>query len=298
MTDPRIEDSLRELDRARRPSEAEQARIRRGVHDRMVGRARRRRRLPLLAVAASAVLVAAVVLWPRGPEPIARALSSEQGSQLRLGDHVTLVYEGRGQASGSDGDITIHWEWGTLHTDVTPTQGVALRVQTDEGSARVVGTVFDVTRDAIGTEVAVLEGTVELTCQGSSPLLLEVGTRHRCYRSAEAALQEARRAPGPAEALAIIERGAQLPGAPAAHRELELRRIDALRATGRGDEALELARSYLDAGHQHRRAELLSVASELAFVMGGCAEAAPLLEALAATPSPPPAAVAQWEACR
>ncbi len=295
-----LERSLRELDEARRPDEATVHRVGQGVRDRLVQRSRTPRRSWLtLAVAGAGALVvlAALLAWPRGPQVVDRPLAAERSEQVRLGDEVRVVYEGHGQAIGNDRDLTIHWEQGTLHTEVTPQQGVSLRVQTDEASVRVVGTIFEVRRDALGTEVAVHEGRVELRCRGEEAAPLGAGEQRLCFRSSEAALQACRQAPSAERVLAVIERGLTLDGSPASHRELELRRVVALRALERPAEALAVAQSYLDAGHQHRRAEMLRIASELAYEQLGCSAALPLLDELATSPDAPPAALEQRARC-
>jgi hypothetical protein len=299
MSEQRLRGILQELDRARQPDAQACQRQHQGVHDRLLARARRPRRIAAVVAAAAALAVALAVALGvlQGPAPIRASLVAETSGQAQLGDDVQVVFHGSGQATGEAKDITIHWEQGTLHTAVEPEQGVHLEVRTPEATVSVVGTVFDVARDPLGTAVSVSRGRVAVTCRGDEPVEIGAAEEHRCYRSAEAALQDALRSPTAEEALDILQRAAALEGAPAAHREVEAHMVEALRALGRDAEALAVARAYLDAGHPHRRVELLGVASELAFIEGGCELARPLLAELVAEDDAPVAALEQWARC-
>lgn len=276
MSDWQHEDDLRALARAEAPDAAEVA----ALHARLRQSPRRRTpgvRLPVaLALGAAAAL--GVVALRLAPRRLDRALVAEvEPVHEPLGAAVAVTYEGRGAVAGVARDLEITWEAGRLRTDVAPGRGVALRVVTPEATVTVVGTAFTVDRDQRGTTVAVERGTVDLACRGEPRRALEAGLDRVCFRSAAAALQQARETADPAVALEVLDRGLALGAEGPVAVELGLSRVERLQALGRTEEALQEAERLLEGGAAHRQAELRAQAARLAWDQGGCARALPHL---------------------
>ncbi|MBX2802960.1 MAG: FecR domain-containing protein [Myxococcales bacterium] len=165
-----LQDHFDAMRAATEPSPGRLARIRAG----------RSRRVPWgrLALAAVAVGLATLWLWPEAPEPVQHALEGVAGQQL--GPHVHVHSDGTGEVSGHAQHLTVQWRSGSLQVEVVPERGVQLQVVTDEAVVRVVGTAFDVTRDALGTQVAVTRGQVALRCADGPERMLTANQSQAC----------------------------------------------------------------------------------------------------------------------
>jgi ferric-dicitrate binding protein FerR (iron transport regulator) len=254
----------------------------------------------LLALVALTALFAAVRL----PAPDATRLSARlEAHELRedtLTPAVGVSYQGSGDVSGTDRAPTIRWETGGLHVAVTPGAGVALSVETAEAVVRVVGTVFDVTRDALGTRVDVTRGHVVVACTRGAPQDLYPGDTTTCLPARPLGLLGRARALAEAGApsndvlatltLGLSEAG---PGDDAARDELTALEVAALARAGRRAEARRVADGLLAAGAGVRRGAVARIAGQIALDAEGCAAALPYLEAI-----PSPERTADDEAAR
>jgi hypothetical protein len=99
-------------------------------------------------------------VWTARPE-LERQLGPT-ASWEALTDEVSVYSAG----SGRWRDGTLLWSEGELRVSVTPDQGAHLRILTPEAVIEVQGTVFRVSRDAFGTQVATERGQVSVTCVG------------------------------------------------------------------------------------------------------------------------------------
>lgn len=232
----------------------------------------RPRRFPFAILLLPAGVVAAAFLWLRAPEP--RPLGAER--TVALADVVTLDVQGEGTLLGEASQARITWESGELAVEVRPDRGVNLRVETDEGTATVVGTGFVVTRDALGTRVDVRHGTVAVDCVDGHSSRLEAGGSTTCLPVRAAGLLararalEAGGAPLP-DVLAALDAGLRSGARGVAQGELAARRIRVLATLGRVDEAAVAADTFLAGSETYRRAEVLALALDLAVRRGDCA---------------------------
>ena len=160
---------------------------------------------------------------------------------------------------------------------------------------RVVGTGFTVSRDALGTHVAVLHGRVEVRCGAGEPTFLGGGETESCLPTSAAGLLGRARAlqaagAGPAAVLVAVQEGLDRTTSEGAVRdELRVMRIQLLASLGRTGEALSDARGYLDRPSAPRSVEVFRMAAQLALADGGCVAADPWLAALRAHPAAEPA---------
>lgn len=250
----------------------------------------RPRAAPLLAgslLAAAALVLAFIASRPL--EPIDRVIQDVGAAPL--GDAVAARWDGLGRAVGTPRDLRVEWMAGQLAIDVTPKRGVSLTVQTDEATVHVVGTRFDVLRDAEGTTVSVREGRVATRCASGPERVLGAGERVECLPITPAALlgrarAQGRRGADPTEILATLDAVRGDTGAVAT--EVTLLRAATLADADQESDALLLAEQALEAGGGHRRVELLRLATTLAVSIGGCARASTHASELAALGEPTP----------
>lgn len=254
---------------------------------------------------------AAAVAWfvaqppPLAPAaPLAVALESPADWHSEaLSPDVSLNFQGTGAVAGDTRAPRIQWERGALTVEVTPQRGIDLVVATREAEVRVVGTGFTVSRDALGTHVAVLHGRVEVRCGAGEPRFLGGGETESCLPTSAAGLLGRARAlqaagAGPAAVLAAVEDGLDRTTSEGALRdELRVMRIALLGSLGRHGEALADAQGYLDRPSAPRSIEVFRMAAQLALADGGCAAAAPWLAALRAHPAAEPADAALGAEC-
>ncbi len=177
-------------------------------------------------------------------------LTATERTERALTPAVALAFRGSGSATGPFVSPRLHWDVGTLDVEVDPAAGIDLVVDTSEGRARVVGTGFTVTRDALGTTVEVAHGAVAVSCGDGWSGTLRATERHAClpltasgWLMRVGALRDS--GASPEVALEAVTRGLALapPSDPVAAELLESR-VEILLATGRIEEAREAARAY------------------------------------------------------
>ncbi len=237
--------------------------------------------LPLGMAAAMAAGVL-LVLWP---QPSVDGVL--QNGSMKLGKQVKMQVAGTGEARGDVQAMEIDWKQGDLSVEVEPNQGVQLSVITDEGSVRVVGTGFDVRRNALGTLVTVRHGKVSVDCTLGQHFLLTAEQSATCLPvTAAGALGRARQLEGTAEAAVLLpelEAALARPDATGAvASELAAMRTTALLSLGRTEEALQVAEAALAADGGTRAVELHRVAARLRLRRQDCTGALPHLLALQA----------------
>ncbi len=215
----------------------------------------------LAAGALAAVL--AVVLLPRGSAPTGELLAETTTEASPL-PGLDLTFEGHGLLQGTDDAPVIAWEAGTLGVEVHPAAGLEVTVRTGEAAVRVLGTVFEVTRDPTGTHIAVTRGAVGVTCSRGGEHRLEAGADAFCLPTSAAGMLARARAQQDANApatsvLESVADGLTRPGATdPVTVELRIVRIEALRDAGKTSEALAEARALLpDAAHREREVRAL-----------------------------------------
>lgn len=254
-------------------------------------------RVPLgVAGVAAAAALLAWVLVPGEPvdAPVAAALqSTDSRGHLALGEGLELDFDGNGELSGSLRQPRIAWHQGRLRVSVEPDSVETLSVQTRDAEVVVEGTVFEVSRDLLGTEVRLERGAVTVRCEDGAEVRLQDQGRATCLPTTPGGLLARARglheAEGPSDAvLESVRRGLALVGvdqpAGAELKVLELRlRVE----RGELAEAREAARVYLVAGAQLRRSYVEATARELAVQEGDC----DLLGLLAPVDEPAEAAV-------
>jgi ferric-dicitrate binding protein FerR (iron transport regulator) len=225
-----------------------------------------------IGAAAGAVVVAifAAVTLDLGPEarPLAMVLP-EVPALVAPTEHVALEVDGTGRVSGTTRDVLVTWEAGKLGVEVERDAGIALQVATPEASARVVGTGFDVLRDAFGTTIAVRHGLVDVACGEGEPIRLGASERRSCLPVTAAGLlgraRAQQRSGSPAdEILTTLDLGLERQPSPQIRDELRVARIDVLVRARRHADALSEAEAYLAGGGELRRQEIERLASDLA----------------------------------
>ena len=257
-------------------------------------------------VAAAAVTLIVGAAWLTRPAPVdqdrAVAITLEPSPEPRpVGDAVRLSPNGTGTVSGTERSPTIVWTSGTIGVDVDPGRGIGLTVSTREAEVRVIGTVFEVTRDALGTTVDVTRGTVAVTCAAGADHVLEADQRTTCLPTTAPGLlgraNELKRAGAPwADVLATVE--AALPQATGPFLgELVAVQAEALGALGRHGEARAAADRYLGLGGP-RVVDLLRIGANAALAERGCDAALPYLERLEERGEGDPELLARCEAGR
>jgi ferric-dicitrate binding protein FerR (iron transport regulator) len=283
------------------------ARLRAGLDARRVHHRRVRfAQLSSAGVAAAAAMVAVVLpaelpAPPPAPVPLAASFDGPSDGPVQAGPGVRLELDGTGELTGDALAPRLAWSAGKVEVSVEPNAGIDLRVQTREGEVRVVGTVFSVERDPLGTTVGVSRGKVEVSCEGQPARYLTAGQTSTCWPTSAGGLLGRARAldtgAAPAEAvLETIDAGlAQGKGTGPIHDELTVLRIQKLQAAGRPDDALPAARAYLAAGSALRRGEVARLGAELLDDDSSCEDATGILAAVreSGTISPPLTALAE-----
>lgn len=262
-----------------------------GAADRVWARLqqRRRPRSPWRAVllGGSVVLAAAaLVLALRVPEaPRVLEVTATTPSEAWSAE-VGFAYGGLGTVTGTDRDVRVAWSSGTLTAEVAPGTGTTLSVVTDEARVEVVGTVFSVQRDRLGTTTTVSRGAVRVACaDGWSGLIGPHDGPRTCVPTG--AVQLLSRADAladggaaPDAVLQALDAGlAASTPASAVRAEILVRRMELHGLAGRVDQALADADAYLDQTGP-RRDEVLRHAGWLAARDGRCAQAERYLQDL------------------
>ncbi len=241
------------------------------------------------AVAVVAIVLFALLPTPVEPvAPISAVLKSSEAVDTSPMDGVRLRYVGSGDLDVRDGQPTIKWQSGNLDIDVDHGRGIELTILTQEGAIEVIGTMLAVERSALGTEVSVSHGLVEVTCVKAEPLHVSAGEAAVCEPvTAAGRLGRARHlqltgASSP-EVLLAVDSGLAIAEGPVKS-ELLAFRIQHLLSLERTAEALDAAEAYLDSGIVLRRADIQSLAADLALVQDGCERALPHLRGVAKAP--------------
>lgn len=190
---------------------------------------------------------------PESPVPPASfELPLRESGELRASTLVQLRWAGEGDVSGAEQAPRIAWRQGTLDVEVVPERNVDLVVTTDEARVQVHGTVFSVTRDALGTAVAVTRGVVSVECAGGAAFRLAGGMSTTCGPVRAAALLRRARAlqeKDPAAALADIDQALRDATRPLIlDDELLALRVALLGRNGRNAEAVQAAVAYVRGG--------------------------------------------------
>jgi len=237
----------------------------------------------VIAVAALLLLVVFQRPSRQAPEPIAVELQApSQWSEAQPVEALSLRFRGNGTVSGDSEAPRIDWRWGELDVDVDPTAGLAVTVQTDEATIRVLGTAFLVDRSPLGTDVVVARGEVAVECAGSETVI-GVNEQRTCLPlSSEGRLGRARALHDrDGASRALLEEVESIGADPsdAAGYELLALRIEILSQLEDYDDALDAAEA-LAAQHGPRREELLHVTAGLAYALHGCSRASPHLSSL------------------
>ncbi|MEN0062316.1 MAG: FecR domain-containing protein [Myxococcota bacterium] len=229
-------------------------------------RSARRRRGPLLAAGlgfASVLMAFFASLSSSPPQALNTTLHATEGPLTLLTDTVSVAVDGNGHVRGTDIEPVITWERGRLVVYVTPNAGIRLVVDTPESRVTVLGTMFAVERDPIGTYVDVARGTVQVECRNGPTSRLTAGDDTTCWPVTPSGLLgrartlERRDAPV-AEVMASLERALILDGLPAVRGEVLAQLVRTLLQANRPADARRIARQYLDEGHLPRRDELTS----------------------------------------
>ncbi|GDX78306.1 hypothetical protein LBMAG42_01170 [Deltaproteobacteria bacterium] len=237
-------------------------------------------------VAATAAMAAAILVtfvgaaamggaWPSENSPLDTTLSDTALVRLDATPHVALRFAGDGRLGGSEQAPRIEWVHGALSVEVEPNQGVQLSVHTAEAEVRVIGTGFDVVRDARGTRVSVAHGQVAVVCEGGAARVLKAGESAECAPASAAGLlgraQALRqRAVGDDAVLEAAELGLGAHPDAALAAELTLMRAQSLAALDRHEEAYGVAAAALDAGAGTRQADLEHLAAREGLRAEGC----------------------------
>lgn len=242
----------------------------------------------LALAGAGVVALAAAALFTLREPSLDRTFAGD--APVELGPHVVVTPLGAGKVSGTGKELAMTWERGTVAVEVEPGQGVQLAVTTEEATVRVVGTGFDVTRDALGTTVRVRHGKVAVSCRLGAELLLSAGQSGECAPpSAPGALRRVlalQDSLPPAALLAELDMALSRPDAagPIAAELLALR-AGTLVAAGRDAEALLAAETALREPGCTRPDEMHRMAARLRLAVADCGGALPHLRALEAAGS-------------
>lgn len=236
----------------------------------------------LLAVAGTAATSA---VWWSTEAPMDSTLATVTPEAVNPTPFVALRYSGDGHVGGTAEAPRIVWTRGVLNVEVEPNRGVQLSVHTAEAEVRVIGTGFDVVRDARGTRVSVAHGRVSVVCEGGDAALLQAGESKECAPTSAAGLlgrAQALRQRGASntEVLEAAERGLGAPHDEALAAELTLVRAEMLAALDRHGEALAVAATATEAGAGARQVDLQHLAAREGLRAQGCDAASPYLRQL------------------
>ncbi len=245
----------------------------------------------LLAVAGTAATSA---VWWSTEAPLDSTLATATLEAANPTPFVALHYSGDGHIGGTDEAPRIVWTRGVLSVEVEPNRGVQLSVHTAEAEVRVIGTGFDVVRDARGTRVSVAHGRVSVVCEGGEAALLQAGESKECAPTSAAGLlgrAQALRQRGASntEILDAAERGLGAAHDDALAAELTLVRAEMLAALDRHGEAFAVSAAATDLGAGARQVDLQHLAAREGLRAQGCEAAVPFLRQLRETDAASPA---------
>jgi len=211
-----------------------------------------RRVVPVVATGIALAAAAAFFLLPEAPPPpLSATFAAEAPTAGAVTPHLMLTTRGTGALSGTQAAPRVEWTTGDLHVDLTPNQGVDLRIHTPHADVVVVGTSFHVQVGGLGTSVEVERGIVEVTCDGQAVRRLTRADRITCLPTTASGLLL--RATlllqdnvDPAIVLDTVDAGlSDSPAPPAVTRELSALRIELLGRLERYADAAEAARAFL-----------------------------------------------------
>jgi len=194
--------------------------------------------------------------------PLDAALDAETESVYASIEGVRVAYVGTGHVSGTAEAPVIHLSRGHVRVEVDPEQGVALEVRTEEGTVRVLGTVFTVDRDALGTRVHVERGRVGVACADGAASELALDEEGSCLPATASGLlgRALRLTQDGAPLEAVLEAADRGQAAATAGdfdwRELQALRVQALLQAGDAPAACEAARAWPSLEEDPRAAEL------------------------------------------
>jgi len=262
-----------------RPDERAVARVRSRVLHSLdqaeLAQARLVRRLSLAVPVAAAALLALLLAIPRptalpapGQPPVVVA-SEADWSAIEVTREVRLDYRGVGELTGTRAAPELAWRSGTVKASVEPDRGIELVVTTPESRVMVLGTVFEVSRSALGSQTRVEKGIVKVECSIGAGRVLRRGQRHTCMPATAAGLLgRARRLQDdgarPSAVLQALELAAGRPDASGpVLEEIAWVRVEVLATSGRRRAALAEARRLVAAGGGHRHDELLDTIERL-----------------------------------
>lgn len=284
---PLRQDFALELEHFHRETRArpeELAAIRRRLHAAEPLTARPPGRLLLIGgLAAAAVAAIGVMAWPPQAPPTLQqlALSADDWSQLQASEHVQLSFSGQGSAQVEGKRHDLDWKQGRLSVSVTPLQDIELTVRTPEANISVVGTVFEVRRDTLGTTISVERGKVSVQCGTHAATLLTMGEEQTCLPTTAVGLlnraQDLKHT-HPDDAIAAITMGLeQLDESSTDFDDLHYRAAEIHYENGRPEAALQSARSALSGGDGTYTVEAHSIAAHQALTLDSCSDAVPHL---------------------
>ena len=233
--------------------------------------------LRLLSIGTVSMLAAAglMMVMTRPSEPGIQqvALSAEQWSEVAASDDVLLGFSGQGDLQSTGTVHDIDWRTGRLNVSVTPNQDINLTVSTPEALVSVVGTVFEVRRDALGTTVSVARGKVEVLCNNQSALYLTSEQTHTCLPTTALGLLNRAldlKADDPDAALEAIAMGLEgLDETSSDYDDLHYWAADIHHGAERSKEALHSAQAALSADATYA-SEASRIAAMHGMVLGGC----------------------------
>ena len=210
----------------------------------------------------------------------------EDAGEAVLGDAVQAGWEGSGRVSGDGRNMRIDWDVGLLTVEVEPGRGVEFAVHTAEAEVRVVGTGFDIRRDAFGTSVNVRHGIVAVRCVAGGETEVGAGGSLECLPVSAAALlgrarAQERRGDAPDAVIATLEAGLATADEDVSV-EMHLLQATVLARAGRVQEALSVTEGVLRDGGRQRHRELLRLATTLSIATNGCGGAQSYVQALEA----------------
>lgn len=241
-------------------------------------------------------------LAPVPSAPLAVRLASDAAGQvISPAPGVALRIDGSGEVGGTPQAPRIDWTAGDLEVEVTPDQGIALTVVTREAVVRVIGTVFTVDRDALGTRVDVARGKVAVACAAGPSHTLTAGKTATCLPTTAPGLlaraNQLKKDGAPSrEILDAVDTALPIASGPF-RAELLALQAETLLAAGRERQAWGVADAYLEAGGP-RRLEVLQIAASAALTVDGCAGALPYLQALEEAGAGEPAQLERCEGSR
>jgi len=251
------------------------------------------RRPVLRGTAIAAVALAAgalVVVWPGAPPeavPLAASWSPDGDSAVvHPVEGVTLTIDGHGRLAGTSRHPAVEWSRGRIGVSVEPGSLDGLTVETREARVDITGTVFEVSRDALGTRVSVSRGSVTVTCGEAPVRAVQSGDAEAwCLPTTAGGLlgraQALYDAEAPADSvLHSLDAARALEPANTLLVEILGTRVQTLQRAGDLDSAWETVGEALPLASGFRRDEFRRLALSLATERGDCAAVASHLDAV------------------